>query len=363
MRAVRLTSIVEPSIVDIPSTELGRAGFSYSLSDWNPDWDTFIETSYPLDEYGNAIPPTIYRDTELVLSWDFYNINRNLFKPEGSPDGIYLWNPRTWDTHNEKFTFTEIIGVGTQKVLYPNIDIGKFKVIKTENYVEQTSDRVDLFPVQKFYIQESDIPEAQFIYDINIEAETGADPNGKYSSYEKKQVMQPATRSSSSFASNYYRLIGMAAAYDDNQNATKPTLWLTVNDTYTDTGLFSNEYGDMELKVPSNKYISKNDIVNYNFSNKRTNGQVIIGIQYRNDLNNINYYSYDNNKNLISIKDNTNIKALKNRFLAQDYVPPRANQDDDYYKENPAYHDLRYLELEDNGAPFRGAQFYVNYEL
>jgi hypothetical protein len=343
--------------------ELGRAGFSYSLSDWNPDWDTFIETSYRLDEYGNEIPPTIYRDTELVLNWDFYNINRNLFKPEGSPDGIYLWNPRTWDIHNEKFTFTEIIGVGTQKVLYPNIDVGKFKVIKTENYVEQTSDRVDLFPVQKFYIQESDIPEAQFIYDINIEAETGADPNGKYISSDKKPVIvrEYSTDDYSHLFSYQTQFMGMWAQWLENKYI--PSLHGILNSTYWTTRGTADEYGDMELTVPGNKYISKNDIVNYNFSNKRTNGQVIIGIQYRNDLNNINYYSYDNNKNLISIKDNTNIKLLKNRFLAQDYRPPYANNDAEWFKEHPAYRDLRYIELENNGAPFRGAQFYVNYEL
>lgn len=121
----RLINIVPPVK---EGTEIGRAGFSYSLSDWNPDWDTFIETSYQLDEYGNEIPPTLYRSsTPLFLTFDYYGCSKNLFKPEGYPDGIYIWNPQSWDSENVRFAFEQIIALGTQKVLYPSIEPLAFK--------------------------------------------------------------------------------------------------------------------------------------------------------------------------------------------------------------------------------------------
>ena len=110
------------------SNLLGRASFSCSISDWNPDWDIFIETSWQYDENDQPINPTLYRDTELVLTWDYFGFDRNLFKPEGYYDGIYLWNSRTWDKDNRKFTFNELIRCGTQYVVYPIFDVNAYKL-------------------------------------------------------------------------------------------------------------------------------------------------------------------------------------------------------------------------------------------
>ena len=101
--------------------ELGRAGFSCSMSDWNPDWDIFIATSWQTDDEGNPVNPTIYRDTELTLGWDYFGFDRNLYRPEGYADGIYLWNPRSWNVDTVKFSFEEMIRTGSQYVLYPAI--------------------------------------------------------------------------------------------------------------------------------------------------------------------------------------------------------------------------------------------------
>lgn len=101
--------------------ELGRAGFSCSISDWNPDWDIFIETSWQYDEEDNPINPTIYRDTDLTLGWDYFGFDRNLYRPSGYGEGIYLWNPRSWNVDTVKFTFEEMIRTGSQYVLYPAI--------------------------------------------------------------------------------------------------------------------------------------------------------------------------------------------------------------------------------------------------
>ena len=114
--------------LDIDANELGRKAISFSISDWNPDWDTFIETSWKYDDAGAEIPPTLYRDTPILLNWAFYNIGKNDYKPANGNDGIFIWNPRTWDINNEEFSFDEIVACGTQKVLYPGCPVGLYKI-------------------------------------------------------------------------------------------------------------------------------------------------------------------------------------------------------------------------------------------
>lgn len=117
------------------SNLLGRTAFTCSISDWNPDWDVFLETSWRYDENQNMINPTLYRDTELVLTWDYFGFDRNLFKPNGYYDGIYLWNSRTWDKDNRKFTFNELIRCGTQYVVYPIFDVNAYKLYIESNEI------------------------------------------------------------------------------------------------------------------------------------------------------------------------------------------------------------------------------------
>ena len=135
----QLNDIVEAAdeLVD-KTTELGRASFSCSISDWNPDWDVFIETSWKVDENGIDISPTLYRGTELTLRWDYFGFEKNLFKPDGYPDGIYLWNPRSWVSDGDvRFSFYELVRCGTQKVVYPCIDPNMYKVWTYPNKVAQ----------------------------------------------------------------------------------------------------------------------------------------------------------------------------------------------------------------------------------
>ena len=119
------------------STYLGSASFSCSIGDWNPDWDVFIATSWRIDEDGNEIAPNLYRDTELSLTWDYFGFDKNLYRPDGSPEGIYLWNPRTWETNgNIHFTFQELVRMGTQYVLYPCVQPDIYKIFVDNNVVE-----------------------------------------------------------------------------------------------------------------------------------------------------------------------------------------------------------------------------------
>jgi hypothetical protein len=115
------------------SNELGRAGFSCSISDWNPDWDIFIETSWQYNEEGDPINPTIYRDTDLTLTWDYFGFERDLYKPDGYPSGIYLWNPRSWEKDNPSFSFEELIRTGSQFVVYPCFEPDTYKLWVSKN--------------------------------------------------------------------------------------------------------------------------------------------------------------------------------------------------------------------------------------
>lgn len=109
------------------NNELGTAAFSCSISDWNPDWDHFIETSWRYDNQNNLILPELYRGAPISLNWDYFGFNKNLFKPTGYYDGIYLWNPHPWDEEHLFFTFDELVRVGAQYVVYPEIDPHAFK--------------------------------------------------------------------------------------------------------------------------------------------------------------------------------------------------------------------------------------------
>lgn len=194
--------------------EIGREAFSCSMSDWNPDWDKFIETSwqvktedlstgdikvrnesvdvyekpsltskklltmvpkmsaqltgelvenednswYPIRYIGNTHPnatlgyvlaskvdvttpyqenikiydinPTVYRDTPLTLTWDYFGFERNAHKPETGnyEDGMYLWNPRSFENDDIRFTFEELVTVGSQAVLYVHT-LPNFKMV------------------------------------------------------------------------------------------------------------------------------------------------------------------------------------------------------------------------------------------
>ena len=120
----------------LDENELGRVSISYTISDWNPDWDTFLETSWKTDEDGYAISPTLYRDTPLTLGWDYYGFEKDAYRPDGYYEGFYCWNPRSWDDEKLNFTFEDLVSVGAQYVIYPSWDWTQFKVKLP--YKEQT---------------------------------------------------------------------------------------------------------------------------------------------------------------------------------------------------------------------------------
>ena len=159
------------------SNELGRASFSCCISDWNPDWDVFIATSWQTDEEGNYISPDLYRDTELLLNWEYFGFDRNLYRPAGYPDGIYLWDARTWD-EDHTFTFEELVKTGTQYVIYP-IESPNYKIIAHETISlsdQDTFGRYDTWysmmtwDKNNYHYDITPLP-AQNIYDIGMKYE------------------------------------------------------------------------------------------------------------------------------------------------------------------------------------------------
>jgi hypothetical protein len=166
--------------------ELGRASFTCSIGDWNPDWDVFIDTSWKVDENGAAINPTLYRDTELTLTWGYFGFDKNLFRPEGYSDGIYLWNPRSWQPNGDiHFTFNELVRLGTQYVLYPCIQPDLYKIwvkantthtYKFSNYLAHYMNpgirNVTLgVPSTNYFRDYIDDSAAEKVVDINYEGE------------------------------------------------------------------------------------------------------------------------------------------------------------------------------------------------
>lgn len=117
---------------------LGREAFSCSLSDWNPDWDIFLETSWKKDSQGNDISPTLYRSgVPLDLTWDFFDIPKNKYKPNnGYQDGLMLWNPRSYNYNEIVFNFEELITTGVQNILYiPNMNMD-YKLKFTQGFIQ-----------------------------------------------------------------------------------------------------------------------------------------------------------------------------------------------------------------------------------
>jgi len=71
--------------------------------------------------------PELYRGAPISLTWEYFGFDKNLYKPAGFYDGIYLWNPHPWDEEHLFFSFDELVRVGAQYVVYPFMDPHQFK--------------------------------------------------------------------------------------------------------------------------------------------------------------------------------------------------------------------------------------------
>lgn len=336
-----INCIYYKELLDQQANELGRAAISFSLSDWNPDWDTFIETSWQMDEHGHEIPPKIYRDTEIVLNWDYYGVGRDLYKPAGYGSGIYIWNPRTWDKTNGKFTFRELIQVGTQKILYPSVEVGMFKAYD-EATSGDTQNTAKLFS-GRFYLgtSENDPSDISFIYDINVETE-------KLKSAKESDFLRDRFYSTAGYV--YHR--NPTLSYVNNK--------FTAN--LTDVEVTSTGTADVGW-VASFTPEDVSDIVNINFSNKREAGQVIFG-QQNATTREQKFFSSDGKQ----ITDTTNLSTLPD-LMSDMYIPSGLTSKGPWYL---GLSDLRFRRPDDFGnitsqykptGVVRDIQFYNNFNL
>ena len=331
---------------------LGRSAFSCSISDWNPDWDTFIATSWRYDENNNnrMIEPDLYRDTELVLSWDYFGFDRNLFKPTGYFDGIYLWNSRTWDKDNRKFTFRELIKCGTQYVVYPIFDPNQFKL-----YVQRN--RLGSYTGVNFYNQ-------------GMPLYLG---NGSYNYFDTYKTGR--------------RIYDIYCAGEwnvsiDEQSMTKT--WLNKASTQKNNGKFHTDLlGQHQSNAPGwwiNTYsgnsgftLADGDCFVLNVSNARETPTTVIGKGNYYEDRAFEYYIVEPNENnhwaaqtFVKINDNTNLNGY-DRMLEESTVSD--NNDGSghhwipgsgYYYNNPEWFTLNKGENRDFYTQQTSGNYYTN---
>ena len=183
--------------------ELGRAAFSCSISDWNPDWDIFISTSWKQDEEGNPINPQLYRDTDLTLTWEYFGFTRDLYKPEGYPSGIYLWNPRSWEKDNPSFSFEELIRTGAQYVVYPCFEPDTYKLWAVKNIIADYDEN---------YVSGGSLP--QHIYNPGLFVNLTTPNNGLFSEYYTDTMLSKNQTSAT------LHVIGEVLPYDEVNGST-----------------------------------------------------------------------------------------------------------------------------------------------
>ena len=247
------------------SNELGRASFSCSIGDWNPDWDVFIATSWQLDENGKEINPTLYRDAELTLTWDYFGFERNLFKPDGYFDGIYLWNPRSWDRGDVHFNFRELVRTGSQIVLYPGIPTNMYKIANATNSID-----LPFRNTPKFTVNLKKYPE-------------GAELNNFY---DIDFVFDPSTASNYSLTAAYdyaadYGLRSVAYNGASYSSSTGVSAKLTVpyaKGTYKNNSTTHGKDFTSNILVESSlKYQEPGDYFSVNMSNHRPETTFVFG--------------------------------------------------------------------------------------
>ena len=291
--------------------ELGRAGFSCSISDWNPDWDVFIETSWQYEEDGTPINPTIYRDTEITLTWDYFGFERNLYKPEGYPDGLYLWNPRSWQNQDIYFSFQELITTGSQYVVYPSFEPDLYKLFIPLDYFDSYIIRKREIECKQFQILADDYSD----YDISVNNDMIWDIEYAQEYITRKGIKHHENRYSASTGlsnifkggNDYKENTFIIEGYTEKNKDPKLEVKISFakwSDEWIPFKYYSGGTACTGVLVPE----KAGDGVIFNFSNKRRNTTNIIGF-YNDILGKKEQFYLDgkDNNELIPIYYNTNI--------------------------------------------------------
>lgn len=302
------------SYVDTLDTdeELGRVTLKYSLSDWNPDWDMVIETSFKYDENGTQIPPTLYRDTPVMMTWSFFGMDRDKFAPVGRY-GIYCFNPYPWDIRNDMVAFEDMISVGTQTIKYIDPNWDKYGLSRQTPVPYGSSDTVQGVSLGEFSLIRDEDPEGEYMgFDFTVGFDLrGADFGditynrgyGEGLFQTEDDPPYPSYQSQSPIKSTVIKVVDTTNIYGGMQS----------RGTRTQSG-FSASYkkANNTFAVPE-KYRSGRQLLTttdyvMNFSNYRDRSQCIAGFKHYKDSK---YDFYDKSGHLIE----NNSKLLDNDLL------------------------------------------------
>ena len=305
-----------------PTNELGRASFSCSIGDWNPDWDVFIASSWKVDENGNDINPDLYRDTELALTWDYFGFEKNLFRPEGMPEGIYLWNPRSWQPNGDiHFTFRELIRTGTQYVVYPCVQPDLYKIWVLANTVNTYRRYISSGLYEYSYYANPGIrgvdlsvpsatqfrdcikdSEVERVVDINFEGEMIND-NSNGESYKGPDA---GGRVDTKLGSNFIN-----TGFNFRVHNVKPLQnWVNLAPPGFDSTLYKNSEYFKEIR--DNYGSGENYSVMINLSNFRESPTTVFGFSQGYEGRPYQYYLWDEQKKLVAINETTNLNGYNN---------------------------------------------------
>ena len=266
------TKILPP----VPTNELGRASFSCSIGDWNPDWDVFIASSWRVDEDGNDINPQLYRDAELTLTWDYFGFDRNLFKPEGYFDGIYLWNPRSWDHGDIRFNFRELVRTGSQTILYPSIPVDMFKIANNTSSVSlPMTNATGENPQFSVNLRDhSDTAEIQNFYDFDLVFDPSTTDSYNYAAEYSYSADYNSGSTKAYNGAKYTKSNGPTASITAAYGAGRYRGTQGVNTTVTYSKTFATNASG---RVSGLTYKEPGDYFTVNISNHREDTSFVIG--------------------------------------------------------------------------------------
>lgn len=339
------------------SNELGRAGFSCSISDWNPDWDIFIETSWRVDENEQPINPQLYRDTPLALSWDYFGFDKNLYRPAGYPDGIYLWNPRSWDASGDiLFSFEELIRTGSQYVLYAPFYPNTYKIKHpTKN------DVVIPFNAKHFRLdlKNPDYPPTDNIYDVDFSYEIAINPAGNLSYGAIGYKEEYATHPNPGFTGTTKNYGG----FDFNINKGIHNLSITTTKGYNSSNSMNawpKTYAEFKTPIVP-ETLTKGLNFKANISNCRNTTNVVVGVQDVYTQKPFSYFYWDPDTNKFElIKDNTN---LYNKYAFKAFDDSLTDIKDTPYPYNTRYAGIECVDMAAGRVIGYNASLYKNLTL
>jgi hypothetical protein len=229
-----------------------------------------------VDENGNDINPTLYRDAELTLTWDYFGFERNLFRPEGYFEGIYVWNPRSWDHGDIHFNFQELVRTGYQSVIYPSVPVNMYKIASTQKVELPVLTQTGTVPNFSVNIKShSDDAVIEDFYDLDISFDPST--TGAYELGSRKKLQQ-------STASTSYEFNAVGMEYDNNGMKAEFNIpyGQIMRQWISGTNTWNTRYYDMwdtQRVRPTNilKYQTPGDYFTCNISNHRHETSVVFG--------------------------------------------------------------------------------------